>query len=553
MFATISFTKRYILALGIIAILSALAYFNLNRMIESQKDDGKMINISGRQRMLSQKIALYAIYYKTKSLYKNIKLMEHSHELLISSKMSDKLKKLYFKGPVYLDDRVKKYLYHANRFYTNRDGRSLSYVLKNSQNLLFDLDRAVSIYQEEMEAKIRQLKKVELYIFVLTLITLFFEAFFIFRPANISINKKTKELIAEKDYSNMIIESSANAIIALDKNLKVQTYNKRAEKIFGLSKEEMIGKDSLKNIIPEKYRKFHDEGINSFIKRGELKHKSEVLEFEGRRKNGKIFPIRIYFGKSNDKGDVLIVANIQDISKEKLKDAIVQQQAKFAALGEMIAIIAHQWRQPLAQLNFNCMFIRKKLKDDALKEEMGKNEEIVEFMSETISNFEDFYRKSDNTIFNPARSIEQALKLIESLINLNQIKLVKDIQSDANIFGNSNSLAQVVLSILQNTIDVIKQRQIQKPVIEIILKDLDNRIELAIIDNAGGIKVEPIEDIFEPFKSKKSTPSTGIGLYMSKLVIEEKFKGTIKACNTDNGANFTIILPQKSDINPTST
>ena len=168
MFATISFTKTYILALGIIAILSALAYFNLNRMIESQKDDGKMINISGRQRMLSQKIALYAIYYKTKSLYKNIKLMEHSHELLISSKMSDKLKKLYFKGPVYLDDRVKKYLYHANRFYTNRDGRSLSYVLKNSQNLLFDLDRAVSIYQEEMEAKIRQLKKVELYIFVLT-------------------------------------------------------------------------------------------------------------------------------------------------------------------------------------------------------------------------------------------------------------------------------------------------------------------------------------------------------------------------------------------------
>jgi len=92
MFSAWSFTRRYTLALGIIALLSALAYYNLNHMIESQEDDGRMINISGRQRMLSQKIALYAIYYKTKNLYENIRLMERSHDFLVHSPMNDALK-----------------------------------------------------------------------------------------------------------------------------------------------------------------------------------------------------------------------------------------------------------------------------------------------------------------------------------------------------------------------------------------------------------------------------------------------------------------------------
>ncbi len=548
MFVPLSFTQRYILALTIIAMLSTLAYINLDRLISNQSQDGEMINVSGRQRMLSQKIALYAIYYKTKSLYKNIKLMEHSHELLISRDMSDKLKQLYFQGPIYLDKKVKKYLHHANLFHEKRDGRSLNYVLQNSQDLLQDLDRAVSIYQTETESKTQKLKRVEFYIFIFTLLTLFLEAIFIFRPANKNINKKTKELIAEKDYSNTVIESSTNAVLTLGKDLKIKTYNKMAEKIFGFTKEEMLNKSALSNIIPKQYLKLHNAGIANYLNTGKLKYAGEVLEFEAYRKDGKIFPIRISFSSNSDKKDILLIANIQDISKERLKDKIFQEQTKFAALGEMIAIIAHQWRQPLAQLNFNCMFIKKKLKDDKLKEDISKNEEIIAFMSDTISSFENFYKKSDDSTFTPLESIEQALKLTESLIQLNQIKLIKEIQSNITIFGNSNSLAQVVLSILQNMIDVIKLRKIQNPTIKIILKNMDDNIKLSISDNAGGINVIPIEDIFEPFKSKKSIPSTGIGLYMSKLVIEEKFKGSVEAYNIDNGASFMITLPQKCNI-----
>ena len=544
MFSAWSFTRRYTLALGIIALLSALAYYNLNHMIESQENDGRMINISGRQRMLSQKIALYAIYYKTKNLYENIRLMEKSHDLLVHSPMNEALRKLYFESPVNLDERVRKYLFHAKRFYENHDGRSLNYVLKHSQPLLYDLDKAVSIYQKVSETKTQRLKKVEFYIFVLTLVTLFFEALFIFMPANRSINRKTRELMAEKEYSDMIIESSANAIIAIDKERRIQTYNRMAEKIFGYTKAEMIGKDSLKKIISEKYYGEHEKGLKEFLQSGTLKHRGEMLESEARDKSGRVFPIRIYFGKTEDKENVSVVASIQDISKEKLRDTIVQQQAKFAALGEMIAIIAHQWRQPLAQLNFNCMYIRKRLTDEELKKEINKNEEIIAFMSETITSFEDFYRETKNEWFKPEKSIRQALRLIESLIRLNQIELVEEIRSDEKIYGRVNSLAQVVLSILQNMVDIIRQRGTEHPKIRICLeKSEENGIELLIEDNAGGIAADPIEEIFEPFKSRKSRPSTGIGLYMARLIVEEKFGGSITAFNTGEGARFVIRLP----------
>ena len=384
----------------------------------------------------------------------------------------------------------------------------------------------------------------ELYIFILTLVTLFFEALFIFMPANRSISRKTKELMAEKEYSDMIIESSANAIIAIDKERRVQTYNRMAEKIFGYTKSEMIGKDSLHKIVSEKFYEDHERGLESFLISGTLKHSGEMLESEAKDKSGRVFPVRIYFGKTGDKENVSVVASIQDIGKEKLRDTIVQQQAKFAALGEMVAIIAHQWRQPLAQLNFNCMYIRKKLTDEELKREINKNEEIIAFMSETITSFEDFYRDSKNEWFHPEQSIRQALRLIESLIKLNRIELTEEIETEKKIFGRVNILAQVVLSVLQNMVDIIRQREIREPTIRIRLEAIGNEeIRLSIEDNAGGISADPIEEIFEPFKSRKSTPSTGIGLYMARLIVEDKFGGSITASNTPEGARFVIRLP----------
>lgn len=543
MHKTINFTQRYVLALAIIALLSVLAYYNLNHLISSQSNDGKTIDISSRQGILSQQIALYAIYYKTDNLQNSIEKMEDSHNLLISFPMSDELKKIYFEDPILLDDKVKKFLFHAKRFQENRDGRSLTYILQNSQGLLQHLEKAASIYVANAEANTEKLKQVELLIFILTLVTLGFEALFIFKPANKKITEDTQEIIRQKDYSNAVIESSTNAIITLDANLRIQTYNQMAETIFGYSKAEMLNQLSFGKIIPKEHVAMQKEGIFHFISILESENRKEPHEIEAINNQGQTLPIRISFGVSGKDNDILIVASIQDISKEKLKDKIMIQQGKFAALGEMIAIIAHQWRQPLAQLSFNCLYIRKKLTDLELIKETEKNEEIIQFMSETITNFENFYKKTDNAIFHPNTSIEQAIKLVESLLKLNEIKLIKNIDSNIKIYGNSNSLAQVVLSIVQNTIDIVRTSHIQNPFISIELHSTQDSIILTIWDNAGGIKVIPIDDIFKPFHSNQKRPSTGIGLYMSKLLIENQFHGTITANNVDTGAVFTIQLP----------
>jgi len=544
----INFTKRYVVALSIIAILSALAYFNLNQLITSQANNGQMISLSSRQKILAQKVAFYAIYYKIKQLKTVTDEMRHAHEQLIAAPMSPELKAMYYAPPMRLDFKVREYLKHADIFYKTHDGRSLTYLLTHSNTLMDDLGKAVDLYLAESDNNTRMLKKVELIIFLSTLITLFFEALLIFRPANRRIKQYTKDLIAQKDYSNAVIESSTNAIITLDQNLVIKTYNRMAEKIFGYTKKEMLDKAHFDRILPSEYPLLRNKGVAGFLRELEIHEDGKVIELEARNKHGESFPARVSFGTTRDVDNIAIVANIQDITQERLNDQVLQQQAKFAALGEMIAIIAHQWRQPLSELSFNCIYTKKKLKDPELIDVIAKNEDIIQFMSETITNFQDFYKKSDETDFNPIVSIDQVTNIIQSVLNLNQIRFVKTIDSEVIIHGNPNALAQVILSILQNIIDIVRNKKIKNTRIDLALYDTDTHIVLTIRDNVGGIQIDPIDDIFKPFKSKKMTPSTGIGLYMSKLIIESKFHGQITAENISGGAKFTIRLPHKERL-----
>jgi len=569
-----SFTKRYTLALTIIAMLSTLAYFNLDKLITTQYSSGKLINISGQQRMLSQQISLHAIYYKSSTLKRNIQEMQKNHKFLTSMPMSKELKDIYFgnkitldkekkdyineiskrvksdyiQEPIMLDKKVKEYLYNAKKFLNTRSGKSLTYLLTHSKNLLKDLDKATMIYVKEAQNNTHTLKKVELLIFILTITTLILEALFIFRPANRQIIEDTKIITKEKDYSNTVIDSSTNAIITLDNNLKIKKFNKMAQEIFKYSSKEMLESRSFSKIVPI-FK--HANSVKEFLEIIKNSNLSKPQELEGVDKRANKFPIKASFGVSKKDDDVIIIANIQNITQEKLKDKIVQEQAKFAALGEMIAVIAHQWRQPLAQLNFNNLYIKKLTNNEEIKKEIKNSEEIIQFMSETISNFENFYKKSDEKEFNPIESINQALKIVDSIIKLKEIKVIKNIDSKATIYANPNALAQVVLSILQNALDIIKQRAIKDPQIKITLKDLNEYIKITIEDNAKGIKEEPIDNIFKPFISKKEIASSGIGLYMSKMVIQEKFNGTISAKNSEIGAVFTILLPcnnKKKDL-----
>ncbi len=555
--ASLSFTKKYVFALSLIAMLSILAYINLSTLINSQSHDGQIINVSGKQRMLSQKIALYAINYKSKKLQETVSLMNKSHNYLLSLEMSYNLKRVYFHKPMMLDEGVRKYIKSAKNFLKNRDGRSLTYILENSQSLLKNLDAAVSIYQLEAEQKIQKLQKNEFYIVMLTLFTLLLEALFIFRPANNSVKMKTKELKSQKEYADMITQINTNAIIAVDNDLMILTFNKSAEDMFGYSAEEMLHTKLIdERIIPMKFLQRHNDGLKSFMQTGELKHKDIVFELEGQHKDGTLFPIRISFGVKIEDDNKIVVANIQNITKEKEKDTLIMEQSRFAAMGEMIGNIAHQWRQPLSSISTIATGAKLRYKnnlisDEELDETFVKIKDHTQHLSKTIDDFRDFLKQDRvKELFDINEVINKSIILTEAVFKENNINIMfNHLEENVLLDGSSSELSQVFLNILNNAKDILVEKALKDRYVVINIVKESDFIIVKIQDNAGGISDEIREKVFDPyFTTKHKSQGTGIGLFMSKKIITQHFNGVIEVKNRDfdlegnhfYGAEFSV-------------
>ena len=555
-----SFTKKYIFALSVIAIFSISAYFNLNKLISNQEDDGKIINISGKQRMLSQRIALFAINYKTDQLQEMTTLMESSHKKLTNIKMSKEIKNIYFSKPTELDKKVNAYIKNAKSFIKNRDGKSLTYILKHSQIILKDLDLAVSIYQKESENKINFLLQNELYILIAIILALLMEAIFIFRPINKSVNKKTQDLISEKEYSDMITQTNTNAIIAVNEKLSILTFNKSAEKMFGYTVEEMLNtKLTDDKIIPLKYLQQHNSGLSNFMKTGAVKNKDVVFELEAQTKAQKLFPIRISFGTKIEKNKKIVVANIQDISSEKEKDSLLLHQSRLAAMGEMIENIAHQWRQPLSSISAiatgaNLRYKNNLISDEEIEQTFVSIKEHTLHLSKTIDDFKNFFDKDRvEEVFDVIDIINKSISLIKAIYHTNNIKISIEKEDECSMIkGSSSELSQVFLNILNNAKDALTSKDIENKTVLIQVINKDQNVSINIIDNAGGISKEIMLKIFEPyFTTKHKAQGTGIGLFMSQKIIHQRFDGNITADNIDyliegkkiSGAIFKIEIP----------
>ena len=249
---------------------------------------------------------------------------------------------------------------------------------------------------------------------------------------------------------------------------------------------------------------------------------------------------------------IFIVVMHQVYLRQKIKEAVDEnnkqnellfQQSKLASLGEMISIIAHQWRQPLNQISFLTMFIKAKADNDEIDNKTSEIEKILAFMSDTISGFQNFY-KQENVIekFKISEAFDNVFTIANCSISEANISIKFQNDNDEFIVGNKNHLAQTFISIIQNMIDAFKSRHILMPKIDIFISKDINNLKIKFHDNAGGIKVEPIKSIFDPFVSHSTKESTGLGLYMAKKIIEDKFCGTIDARNEGDGAVFVIKL-----------
>ena len=234
----------------------------------------------------------------------------------------------------------------------------------------------------------------------------------------------------------------------------------------------------------------------------------------------------------------------EELQKSLKKDKYLQEQAKLAAMGEMVGAIAHQWRQPLNSLNINIQNLDDDYEDGLIDREfldtfIKKQTKTINFMSSTIDDFKNFFRIDKiKSNFSVKKAILSTLNIQSSQLGIHDI--VINVEGEDFIFnGFQSEFQQVILNLIANAKDELVEKSILSPYININI--IDTSIE--ITDNAGGIKEEIIDRIFEPyFTTKEQGKGTGLGLYMSKMIIEKNMEGTFSVSNTKDGAKFTIEL-----------
>lgn len=391
--------------------------------------------------------------------------------------------------------------------------------------------------------------------------------------SDITGNKKAQQALKESEEKfRSVIKSVDDMIFVLDKENRFVSVNTSKENLL-LKPEMFIGKKH-SEVLPKHIDDLFKKAIIN-VKNG----KTEGYEYSLEMPNGlqwyslKLSPIindDKFTGSvavirditENKKSEILLQKSklelerinthlkdlvLNEVKKSREKDYIMMIQAKQAAMGEMIGSIAHQWRQPLNEIgiyiqNLQERYEKNKLTSENFNTTIEKTMRKLEYMSQTIDDFRNFFMSDKQKIkFSLTENIINTLLLTEASFKNNFINVNFSHKRDVYITGYPNEFSQAILNILNNAKDVLIERKIKNRVVDIKLTQKNNSIVLTILDNAGGVDIEIIDKIFEPyFTTKSKTTGTGLGLYITKTIIEHNMNGKLSAMNIENGTQFKI-------------
>jgi PAS domain S-box-containing protein len=231
----------------------------------------------------------------------------------------------------------------------------------------------------------------------------------------------------------------------------------------------------------------------------------------------------------------------------RVKDEMLLMQSRQAAMGEMIGNIAHQWRQPLNTLGLTIQSLVMyydlgEFTRELLNENVDRSMELIQHMSRTIDDFRNYFRPDkEKTQFKLSETINTTISLIKDSFSNEHITIAVTIENDPAVNGYQNEFAQVILNILNNARDALVENEVKNPKVAITIGTENGMAVVTIFDNAGGIPEEIIEKIFDPyFTTKGPQAGTGVGLFMSKSIIEKSMNGRLTVRNTADGAQFRI-------------
>ena len=455
--------------------------------------------------------------------------------------------------------------------------RAIEQISENEHNEIFNKWTNFSI---NMPFDYSIVWKISLGVFIILLIIAYRQSILnkhnkTLRLINNEIEKKNRQIAKQKELFEKLYNKSSDGVLLL-KNKKITDCNEAATKILHYSKEELIGK-YFYEISPKFQADGQSSNLKSINKINEaLKNGISSFEWMHTSKDHKKLWIDIVLTSIEINNNLVIHTVIRDINKrkemerklevltydleerikkeiEKNKEKTAQliQQSRFAQMGEMISMIAHQWRQPLTAITATTNnlllknILNKEVPKEILEEELNLITEYTQHLSFTIDDFRNFFKSDNEKVDSKIEDIiEKAINIIKTSFEAKDINLITNYKFNENISMYTTEIQQVILILLKNAEDALFDNEIKNKTIEIITYKENDFAIIEIQDNAGGIASDIIYKIFDPyFSTKKAKEGTGIGLYMSKMIINDHCKGEITASNNQDGAIFKIKLP----------
>jgi len=337
------------------------------------------------------------------------------------------------------------------------------------------------------------------------------------------------------------VENTNEAFVTIDRNHKVLFFNRAAEKIFGYSREEVIGND-LDVIMAPTCSRNHREAVDRYIKTGIPKRIGHASELIATRKDGTTFPANISFSVSRVNGDLYFTGIVRDLTETKALQERILRSERLAALGQFVAEITHEIKNPLMMIGGFARQLIQKTKDEQTLSKLNIISEEVRRLEELLKELREYYLPRTLNL-----AEMDVLGLLQEVYDLakedcERKKIGADFKRPGKsllIKGDKDKLKQVFLNLVKNAIDAMEEGG-RLVVAQTLARE---QVEITIRDNGCGIPEENREEIFSPFFTTKRH-GTGLGLNISKSIIEDHEGGSLTLTSeVGKGTTFKVTLP----------
>ena len=357
------------------------------------------------------------------------------------------------------------------------------------------------------------------------------------------------ELRSAKQEFEKFMEYVPASILIKDENLRITYANSKAKSFFngkdivGLKAEDLLSAEDIVTVNNIDARILEENSVD------------EVAEYtysDNEKRVSRTMGFVIEDEGRNKIGTIIVDITHEHEMKEELhnKEELMIAQSRHAAMGEMISMIAHQWRQPISVISMDANNILADIELETIEEKTLKSasEDILkqtQELSKTIDDFRNFFRPEKEAQEVVVKELfDDALAVIGKSLENSQVEFTLEIDENKKITTYSRELMQVFINIIKNAKEALVDKGVNNKKISIFTKEDKEYFTLRICDNAGGVKVENMENIFDPyFTTKGEKNGTGLGLYMSKTIVEKHLQGSLSVENNGEGACFIISLP----------